>query len=272
MTSERRFPLPLGEGQGEGREANAAGVSPSPSAVGRGLSPAPPSAGRGDPALQNKGSGPAITGVIFDLDGVIIDSEGLQYHAYSIVLERFGVRVSREEYGREWIAAGRGTQYAVKTYNLPLSPDELKELKHPVYRELLHNEVTLMAGAEAALARLSTCYPLALATNSQRDEVSFVFDRFDLRRHFTAIITREDYANAKPEPDAFLAAAKALGLSPERCVVIEDAYKGVVAAYRAGCLCVAVPHDFTVDNDFSLATRVVKSLDEVSESLVASLQ
>jgi len=210
-------------------------------------------------------------GVIFDLDGVIIDSEGLQYRAYCRVLEPFGVKVSREEYGREWIAAGRGPEYAVKTYNLPLEPSELRALKDPVYQEIMRCEVTLMPGATAAIQRLGTALPLALATNSKRDEVAFVMERFDLRRHFTAIVTREDYRGAKPEPDAFLAAAARLGLPSDRCVVIEDAYKGIVAAYRAGCKCIAVPHDFTADNDFSLATRVVPSLDELNVELLQQL-
>jgi HAD superfamily hydrolase (TIGR01509 family) len=213
----------------------------------------------------------AQVGVIFDLDGVIIDSEGLQYQAYCQVLEPFGVRITRQEYGREWIAAGRGPEYAVKTYDLPLSPQELRDIKNPVYQEIMRRTVTLMPGAESVLARLSTRLPLALATNSQRQEVAFVMERFGLRRFFTALITREDYAGAKPEPDAFLAAASALGLAPQRCVVIEDAHKGVVAAQRAGCRCIAVPHDFTLENDFSLADLVVPSLDAVTAEVIESL-
>ena len=210
-------------------------------------------------------------GVIFDLDGVIIDSEGLQYRAYCQVLEPFGVKVSREEYGREWIAAGRGPEYAVKTYNLALEPAELRALKDPVYQRIMRQEVTPMPGAAAAIERLAASMPLALATNSKRDEVGFVLDRFGLRRYFTAIVAREDYSGAKPEPDAFATAAARLQLPAARCVVVEDAYKGVVAAYRAGCKCIAVPHDFTADNDFSLATRVVQSLDEVTVELVQQL-
>jgi len=210
-------------------------------------------------------------GVIFDLDGVIIDSEGLQYQAYCQVLQPYGVSVTREEYGREWIAAGRGPEYAVKTYDLPLSPQELREIKNPVYQEILHRQVTLMPGAAAALARLAERFPLALATNSRREEVGFVMDRFGIERFFTALVTREDYLGAKPEPDAFLAAAAALGLAPGRCVVIEDAHKGVIAAYRAGCRCIAVPHDFTLENDFGLASLVVPALDAVTVEIIESL-
>jgi beta-phosphoglucomutase-like phosphatase (HAD superfamily) len=84
-------------------------------------------------------------------------------------------------------------------------------------------------------------------------------------------MTRETYAQGKPEPDAFLAAASALGLPPGACVVIEDALKGVLAAHRAGCPCIAVPNDYTRDNDFTLATRVVENLDCVTAELIEGL-
>jgi HAD superfamily hydrolase (TIGR01509 family) len=209
--------------------------------------------------------------IIFDLDGVLIDSEALQYAAYAQVLARYGVTVSVEEYGTHWIAAGRGPEYAIKTYGLPLEPDELRELKHPVYHEILRREVTLMPGVVAALTRLHARFPLAVATNSNRQDVSFVMDRFDLQRFFAAIVTREDYQLPKPNPDAFLTAAARLGAVPDCCLVIEDAYKGIVAAHRAGATVVAVPNQFTRNNDFSLAATVLQSLDELTVEVVERL-
>lgn len=210
-------------------------------------------------------------GVIFDLDGVIVDSEPLQHRAYNQVLERFGVRVEAEEYGREWIAAGRGPEYAVRRYALPVTPDELRRLKDPVYHALLHEAATLVTGARAALERLSGALPVALATNSSRIDALFILERFDLRRFFTAVVTREHYREAKPAPDAFRAAASELHLAPNRCVVIEDAYKGVVAAADAGCACIAFPHDYTAGNDFSRAQMVVDSLDAVTVEVIRGL-
>jgi len=213
----------------------------------------------------------ASSGVIFDLDGVIVDSEPLQHRAYNTVLQQFGVRVDQEEYGREWIAAGRGPEYAVRTYRLPVGAAALKRLKEPVYHELLRAEATLVPGARAALARLSARFPVALATNSSELDTAFILDRFDLRRFFTAVVTREHYAAAKPAPDAFATAAARLELPPPSCVVIEDAYKGVVAATDAGCVCVAFPHSYTVGNDFSRASRVIASLDEATVELIETL-
>ncbi len=213
----------------------------------------------------------ASAGVIFDLDGVIVDTEPLQHRAYNAVLQQFGVSVDQEEYGREWIAAGRGPEYAVRTYRLPIAAEALKRLKEPVYHELLRAQVTLMPGAPAALQRLSARFPIALATNSSELDTGFILERFDLRRYFTAVVTREQYAAAKPAPDAFATAAARLDLPPAACVVFEDAYKGVVAATEAGCVCVAFPHDYTVGNDFSRARRVIGSLDEATIALIEEL-
>jgi HAD superfamily hydrolase (TIGR01509 family) len=213
----------------------------------------------------------ASAGVIFDLDGVLIDSEALQYKAYSEVLARFGISVSLEEYAAHWIAAGQGPEYVIRTHGLQMHPDELRALKQPVYHDILRREVALMPGAAAALTRLQPHFPLAVATNSNRQDVSFVIDRFDLQRFFTAVVTREDYRDAKPHPDAFLAAAKRLAVTPGACVVVEDAYRGVVAARRAGTAVVAIPNRFTRDNDFSLATIVLPNLDALSVGIVTQL-
>lgn len=207
-------------------------------------------------------------GVIFDLDGVIIDSEALQHRAYNLVLQRFGIQVDAVVYGREWIAGGRGPEYAVRELGLPISPTELRRLKDPVYHELMRREIQLVAGARAALERLAARFPLAVATNSHATDVGFVLEHFALEPFFTAVVTREHYVEAKPAPDAFAAAARALGLAPARCVVIEDAAKGIRAAAAAGCACIAFPHDYTADNDTSTAQAVIGSLDELTVALV----
>lgn len=213
----------------------------------------------------------AAAGVIFDFDGVIVDSEELQYRAYGRVLADYGAAVTREEYEREWIAAGLGPEYAVRRFDLPITPDELRRVKEPVYHGLLSAEARLIPGAAAAIERLAAEFPLAVATNSTAADLALVFEPFDLRRHFTAVVTREDYSGRKPAPDAFLTAAERLGLPPAACVVIEDATKGVLAAQRAGCPCIAVPNDFTRNNDFSAATVVLQAMDDITGDLIRRL-
>ncbi len=213
----------------------------------------------------------AACGVLFDFDGVVIDSENLYYRAYSEVLAEFGVSVTPEVYGREWIASGTGPEYAVRTFGLPVPPDEIRSRKNPIFHRLLRNEVELMPGAVAALERLKGRFPIALATNARQPDVTFVMEKFGLAGYFDDLITRDRYESSKPAPDAFATAAAALGLPPKRCVVIEDAWKGVKAAHVAGCRIVAIPHALTAQNDFSLADRVLDSIDELTPELIRSL-
>ena len=221
-------------------------------------------AGAESPALSRRA-------IIFDLDGVLIDSEALQYEAYSQVLARYGATVSIQEYAAHWIATGRGPEYAVQTFALPVTPDELRAMRSAVYPAIMRERVTLMPGAADALTRLAPHFPLAVATNSNQQDVSFVMDHFGLRHFFAAIVTRDHYDHAKPAPDAYLTAAARLGVAPSACLVVEDTYRGVVAAHRAGARAVAVPNALTRHNDFSLAAAVLNGLDELTVAAVDRL-
>jgi HAD superfamily hydrolase (TIGR01509 family) len=211
------------------------------------------------------------TGVIFDFDGVVVDSEGLWHRAASQILAEWGVTVTPEEYGRDWIAHGKGPEHAVEKYRLPISAEEFRRRRAPIVQRLVTEDAQLIPGAAAAIERLWARYPLALATNSNAASVVHTLDKFGLRGRFKDLLTRERYARAKPEPDAFLAAAASLGLPPARCVVLEDAERGVLAARRAGAKCVAVPNEWTKLLDFSQADRVVASLDDVTPELIDEL-
>jgi HAD superfamily hydrolase (TIGR01509 family) len=212
-----------------------------------------------------------IRGVIFDLDGVIADTEPLQWQAYRRVLADFGVDVGLEEYRRAWIATGTGPEYAHRTYGLTITPEEIKDRKAKVYLELVHRGVTACRGAAEALARLHPTHRVGLATNTARAEVELILRQLGVARCFHATIAREDYARAKPAPDAYLAAAAALGLAPRECAVAEDTARGLRAALDAGMVGIAVPNELTFDNDFSGAARRLASLDELTPALLAEL-
>ena len=202
---------------------------------------------------------------------MLIDSEGLYYRAYSEVLKPYGVTVSIEEYEQHWIATGTGPEYIVAKHNLPVTPDELRKLRSPLYLELLEKEVQLMPYVEGALKRLAPHFGLTVATNSNRDALDFILSRFGIDRFFPVTVARQDYSGAKPLPDAFLTAAQKLELAPRRCVVVEDTYKGVMAAVNAGIACIAVPNQYTLRNDFSQASIVLPHLGELTPEVVRSL-
>ena len=212
-----------------------------------------------------------IRAVIFDLDGTLADTEPLQHEAYNRVLRSFGVEVDMEEYRRHWIAIEGGPEYACRTYRLPITPAELKARKAVAYRSLIDAGVQPMPGARAAVERLRATHRVAIATNTVREEVAIVLGQLGLAGRMHAAIAREDYTTAKPAPDAYLAAAAALGLAPRECVVVEDTQRGVRSGLAAGMAVVAVPSALTADNDFTGCARRLASLDELTAALLGTL-
>jgi HAD superfamily hydrolase (TIGR01509 family) len=209
-----------------------------------------------------------IRAVLFDLDGVLADTEPLQWMAYRRVLLGFGVDVGIEEYRRRWIATGHGPEYACRTYRLPITPEELRARKAREYRALLEGDVVARPGAAAALARLGATRRLGLVTNSVREEVELILGRLGMRAVFDATVAREDYARAKPAPDGYLAAAALLGVSPRECAVVEDTERGVRAGVAAGMQVIAVPNELTHDNDFTGCAHRLAHLDALTAEVL----
>jgi HAD superfamily hydrolase (TIGR01509 family) len=213
----------------------------------------------------------SIRGVVFDLDGVLADTERLHWQAYRQVLLEYGVDVPLADYAVRFTATGRGPEWACATYGLPITPDELRARKAPVYLALLEAGAIPCPGARAAVERLRATHRVAVATNAARAEVTVVLDQLGLQGRLHAIVAREDYRNAKPAPDAYVAAAAALGFVPGECVAIEDSPRGVDAAVAAGLRVVAVPNELTRTADLSAAQRRLGHLDELTATLLEEI-
>ena len=212
-----------------------------------------------------------ILAVLFDLDGTLADTERLQWEAYRRVLLRHGVDLPLDLYRRRFIAVAGGAEWAVATYGLPLAAAALRAAKADEYQRLIAARVEPMPGARAALERLRPTHALAVATNTARAEVGVIMGHLGIRPLLDAVIAREDYAAAKPAPDAYLAAAAALGCPPGACVVVEDTPRGLQAGRAAGMRVVAVPSDLTADQDFTGATRRIDHLDALGPDLLDAL-
>lgn len=209
-----------------------------------------------------------IRALLLDFDGTLVDTEHLQWLAYQRALAPFGVPVGMEEYRRHFIRAAGGSEWACRRYALPLAPHELRERKAATYRALIPQEVRPCAGADAMVRRLVVRRRLAIVTNSVRGEVDVILEQLGWGRTFAVVVAREDYARAKPAPDAYLAAAERLGCGAAECVVVEDTERGVRAGLAAHMLVVAVPSELTYDNDFSGCVRRLGSLAELTDTLL----
>jgi len=212
-----------------------------------------------------------ITTVIFDLDGLLADTEKLHWHAYQEALRVHGAVLTEADYAEHWVRVGKGIGDWVTQHGLNLDPLALRAHKSQRYLELLATELRPMTGALELLAELRGKKTLALASSSYRDAVDGVVRGLDIGHFFQVIVTGLDVEKVKPAPDIFFAAAQQAGALPSQCLVLEDAEKGVLAAREAGMSCIAVPTEQTRHHDFSQATRVCSSLNEITLELIDSL-
>ncbi|MBI4840869.1 MAG: HAD family phosphatase [candidate division NC10 bacterium] len=185
-------------------------------------------------------------GVIFDFDGVLIDSEPLHLRAFQEILPAFGRRLTEQEYYAQYIVY---SDREVLERLLPAGETLEAALvaKERRYRELVEAGVPVFRDGLALLSQTDG-WRVGLATGSLRSEVERILRSLGIRERFGTIVTREDCRKGKPDPEPFLLAARALGLAPHRCVVIEDTPGGVQAAKAAGMACVAVTHSCRRDS------------------------
>ncbi len=211
--------------------------------------------------------GRRIRGVIFDFDGLILDTEVPAFRAWQEIYARHGVSLRLETWAD---FVGRAPE-TIDPYG-----DLERALGRPIDRETLHAEEM---ASEAQLIEAEPIRPgvvvaiaearrlglaLAIASSSSRDWVLGHLDRLGLGSSFNVIRCSDDVARTKPEPDLYLAALAALGLSAGEAIALEDSPHGVAAAKRAGLYCVAVPNDLTRHLPLDGADRVVSSLAEVA--------
>ncbi len=213
-----------------------------------------------------------IAAVIFDLDGLLADTECLHCRAYQMALLEHGVQLQDCDYAEHWVRYGRGIADWVAMRGLELDPDALRLRKAQHYLDLLASSLRPMEGALDLLEFLRGRTKLALASSSYRDAIDGVLAGLGISHFFQVIVSGLDVAHVKPAPDIFLKAARDLDVEPERCVVLEDAEKGVTAARLAGMRCIAVPNDYTRHHDFSQATKICSSLREITAEFLTRLE
>ncbi|HXJ36612.1 MAG TPA: HAD-IA family hydrolase [Candidatus Eisenbacteria bacterium] len=214
------------------------------------------------------------THVIFDMDGVLLDTERLYTEATQQIVARFGKTfdwsVKGNMIGRPALDSAR---YLVEALALPMTPEAYLEERAVLFETLMPTAEPMPGARELTRALAARSVPLALATSSTRAMLDLKTIRHrDWFRCFSVVVVGDDprIGRGKPAPDIFLVAAEALGASPRACVVIEDAPAGVEAARAAGMHVVAVPDPGMDRRRYAHADLVVSSLAELHvDDLVA---
>jgi HAD superfamily hydrolase (TIGR01509 family) len=209
--------------------------------------------------------------VIFDLDGVLIDSEQLWNGAKESLVQESGGRWREEAptvmmgmSSVEWAA------YLRDELGVPMDADAISRDVVRRMAEGYRRELPLLPGAVGAVRALAARWPLGLASSSNREVIDLVLELADFGDCFRVAISSEEVARGKPAPDVYLAVAQALGVDAARCVAIEDSSNGLRAAAAAGMAVIAVPnpHYPPAADALALASATVSVVGEITPELV----
>ncbi len=216
-----------------------------------------------------------ISAIVFDFDGVLVDSEPMHLRAYQEVLERFGQSLPREKYYASYLGYDdHGVFTAVaKARDWPLDEQTLSALideKSRVFDALIAGGDLLYPGAAECVARLAALWPLGIASGAARPEIEHTLQASGLHRHFRFIVAAGETPHGKPAPDPYLKAATLHGVPAEACVAIEDSRWGIEAAKAAGLWCIGITHTYPV-SELLQADAIVTSLAELTPELIRTL-
>lgn len=216
-----------------------------------------------------------MVAVIFDFDGVLVDSEPLHLKAFQAVFAERQWLLDAQAYAERYL--GYDDLDLLRTYardhGLPLDEDEIRAIarrKGEIYERASAEGGLLYPGAAACVSRLGAAFPLAIASGSLRHEIESILTGASLRQAFRVIVGADDVVRSKPAPDSYRRAADLLGVRPSDAVAIEDSPWGLDSARAAGLRTIAVTTTTTA-SALSSADRTVASLDEVDVDLVRAL-
>lgn len=212
---------------------------------------------------------PKRTAIVFDMDGLMVDSEPLSRQAWDEYLRPYNQNISDDLQSR--IIGLRGDQSSTlirEAFNLPKPADVILEERRLIYQQLRAQGVPVMPGLMELHAIIAARQiPWAVATSSPRDHAEEILAQLGLADAVGAIAAGNEVQHGKPAPDIYLLAAERLGVSAQKCLALEDSGPGSRAAVAAGMLTVAIPNGETNSADFSHAHYVYTSLFDVIENL-----
>jgi len=210
-----------------------------------------------------------IKAALFDLEGLLTDTEPLHFDAWRQIFEKHGEKLSKRYYSvhyvgkRDHIVAGDLIPKRIKGEERDKKVQELMAEKAAIFLALAPKAKPFKEAIEF-VKLLKGKTSLAIVTSTHREEAEAIIKSISVKDFFDIIITGSDVKNVKPAPDVYLLAMQKLGVNPHECIVFEDSQSGIEAAKAAGIACVAIPNTATEGMDFSKANTVVKSFSKLS--------
>ena len=202
--------------------------------------------------------------ILWDNDGVLVNTEGMYFQACREILGSVGVELTLDQFKE--ISLRRGASTFVLAAERGVAAEEigrLRKRRDERYVELLKTQSCVIDGVEEVLRSLHGRARMGIVTGSQRQHFETIHEKSGLLPYMDFVLTREDYGESKPAPESYLTAMQRHDLHPDRCLVVEDSERGVAAATAAGLKCLVVLSEWTRDGDFGDAVAVVESIGGV---------
>ncbi len=207
--------------------------------------------------------------ILFDHDGVLVDTEFWYYKAGERALADIGLTLDKEQYLRD-MNQGLGTWAQAAEAGIDEQTiSRLREVRNDYYQEYLRTEAIEIDGVVDALAELAKYVRMAIVTTARRADFDIIHEKRQIRKFMDFALVREDYKLAKPHPEPYLTGLKRLGATKEETLVVEDSSRGLNSAVAAGVDCVIVHNDFTKSHDFSQASYRIESLIELKDIILS---
>jgi HAD superfamily hydrolase (TIGR01509 family) len=210
----------------------------------------------------------AIEAILWDNDGVLVDTEHLYFQATQEVMASVGVELTEQQYIDLFLVEGRGAWHLVAARGVADAEiARLRQQRNEIYGRLLCQGPRVIPGIVATLDALRGRYVMGVVTSSRKDHFDLIHEHTSLLQYFDFVLTASDYPRVKPYPDPYLAAVARSGVRAEACIAIEDSERGLEAATLAGVRCIVVPTGLTRGGRFAKAHRVLASVAEIPAAL-----
>jgi len=216
---------------------------------------------------------PVIDAVIFDMDGILIDTEPVWRRVETEIFKRVGATVEYDDTAETMGMPIRDVvrlRHSQQPWSTPSVDEVADEILHRVVEFVATKGVPIPGAVDAVQAATELGLPIGLASSSSHVLINAVVDRLGLRRYISAYSSSEDVRNGKPDPDIYMHNADALGIATQRCLAIEDSRSGVLSALAAGMICCAIPDPhWNGDPDVARAQYRLGSVAELPDWIAA---
>ena len=203
--------------------------------------------------------------ILFDHDGVLVDTEFWYYKAGERALAEIGLTLDKDQYLRD-MNQGLGTWAQALAAGIDEQTiSRQRKVRDNYYQEYLRTEAIEIEGVVETLAELSKYVRMAIVTTAKRADFEIIHEKRQIREFMEFVLVREDYKLAKPHPEPYLTGLQRLGATKEETLVVEDSSRGLSSAMAAGIDCAIVYNDFTKTHDFSLASYRIEALIELKD-------